>query len=88
MGIPKITSATEIRKDLFSTIQEVLKGNIQIITHKDGDSVLLSKDKYDELLDKIETLQGISRGLKDLTEQRTFSHKNALKELSQHFKKR
>jgi PHD/YefM family antitoxin component YafN of YafNO toxin-antitoxin module len=88
MGLPKVKSATELREDLFSTIQNVLKGQIQIITHKNGDSVLLSKDKYDELLDKIETLQGISRGLKDLAEQRFSSHGDVKKELTEYMKKR
>jgi PHD/YefM family antitoxin component YafN of YafNO toxin-antitoxin module len=88
MGLPKIKSATEIRKDLFTTIHDVLNGQIQIITHKDGDSVLLSKEKYDSLLDRIETLQGISQGLKDLSEGRFISHKDAIKELNRHMTKR
>ncbi len=88
MGLPKIKSATEVRKDLFSTIHEVLEGHVQVITHKDGDSVLLSKDKYDALLDKIETLQGISRGLRDLSEQRSSSHEESVKELDAYMKKK
>ncbi len=88
MGLPKIKSATEVRQDLFSTLQDVLKGQIQIITHKDGDSVLLSKEKFDELLDKIETLQGISRGLRDLSEQRFFSHEDAVNKLKAHMKRK
>ena len=86
MGLPRIKSATEIRSDLFTTIQEVLKGKIQIITHKDGDSVLLSKAKYDLLLDKIEALEGISRGLKDLSEGRFFSQSEVMNKLKKHMK--
>ena len=86
MGLPKIKSATEIRSDLFTTIQDVLKGQIQVITHKDGDSVLLSKANYDLLLDKIDTLEGISRGLKDLSEGRFFSHSEAMSKLNKHMK--
>ncbi len=86
MGLPKIKSATEIRADLFTTIQEVLKGQIQIITHKDGDSVLLSKSNYDLLLDKIDTLEGISRGLKDLSENRFVTHSEAVNALKKHMK--
>ena len=87
MGLPKIKSATDLRADLFTTIQEVLKGQIQIITHKDGDSVLLSKSSYDKLLDRIDTLQGISRGLKDLSESRQMSHTEAKSTLKTYMKK-
>ncbi len=87
MGLPKVKSATELRGDLFSTIQDVLKGKIQIITHKDGDSVLLSKNQYDKLMDKIETLEGISRGLKDLTEGKVYSQNEVYKNLKKHMSK-
>ncbi len=88
MALPKIKSATDLRKDLFGTIQDVLKGQIQIITHKDGDSVLISKEVYDGLLDKIDTLNGISRGLKDLADQNSHSHKEVLKSLKSHMNKK
>ena len=87
MGLPKVKSATELRSDLFSTIQDVLKGHIQIITHKDGDSVLLSKNHYDKLVDKIETLEGISRGLKDLAEGRIYSKDQVYRSLKKHMSK-
>lgn len=87
MGLPKVKSATELRSDLFTTIQDVLKGQIQIITHKDGDSVLLSKDQYDKLIDKIQILEGISRGLKDLAQERSYSQEQVHINLKKHMSK-
>lgn len=88
MALPKIKSATELRKDLFNTIEEVLKGKVQIITHKKGDSVLLSKENYEELLEQIETLKDITRGLKDIAEGRVLSHEEFWKDMNAYMKKK
>ncbi|MDH5415345.1 MAG: hypothetical protein OEW87_14505 [Flavobacteriaceae bacterium] len=36
MGIPKIKTASDLRKDLYSSLKEVADGETQVITHKQG----------------------------------------------------
>ena len=82
MGTPKIKTATSLRSELYETLKEVSEGEAQMITHKQGDPVLLvSKQEYDRLLDEKETLRKMSLGLLQHESGEGISHKNALKKL-------
>jgi hypothetical protein len=82
MGIPKIKTATTLRGDLYDTLKEVSEGSTQIITHKQGEPVLLvSKVNYDKLLEEKETLKKMAIGLSEIESGEGHSHKDALKKM-------
>lgn len=82
MGTPKVKSATSLRSDLYETLKEVSDGEPQIITHKQGDPVLLvSKEKYDELLDQSDALRKMAVGLSQIESGEGISHKKAIQKL-------
>jgi prevent-host-death family protein len=82
MGTPKVKSATSLRSDLYETLKEVSEGEPQIITHKQGDPVLLvSKEKYDELLDQSDALRKMAVGLSQIESGKGISHKKAIQKL-------
>ena len=82
MGTPKIKSATALRSDLYETLKEVSNGNPQLITHKQGDPVLLvSKEDYDRLLSESESLRKMAVGLSQIEDRKGLSHKKALQKL-------
>ena len=82
MVIPKIKTATNLRTNLYETLKEVSEGDDQVVTHKQGEPVLLtSKLKYDQLLDEIEALKKMAIGLSQVHEGKGLSHKDAVKKL-------
>jgi len=82
MGSPKIKTATTLRSDLYETLKDVSEGDTHIITHKQGDPVLLlSKENYDRLLDEKEALRKMAVGLSEIESGKGISHKEALKKL-------
>jgi PHD/YefM family antitoxin component YafN of YafNO toxin-antitoxin module len=84
MAIPKIKTATALRSDLYDTLKEVSEGRTQIITHQQGDPVLLvSKASFDEMSDQIQSLKKMAIGLSQIEEGKGVSNKNAIKKLSQ-----
>lgn len=67
MKMPKVQSATELRSHLYETLDEVARGEPQIITHKRGESVILiSQEKFNALIDEREVLREISIGVSQL----------------------
>lgn len=83
MGTPKLKTATTLRSELYESLKEVSEGEPQIITHKQGDPVvLLSQDMYNQLLDEKESLRKMAIGLTEIKEGKGISHKSALKKLS------
>ena len=82
MGTPKIKSATSLRSDLYETLKEVANGEPQIVTHKQGDPVLLvAKEEYDRLLNETENLKKMAIGLSQIENGNGVSHKKALQKL-------
>lgn len=57
MGSPKITKPSELRDDLYNTLDRVSKGERYVIPAKSGDVVLISKKEYDCLIDDLELLK-------------------------------
>ena len=79
MGTPKIKSATSLRKDLYETLKDVSTGELQIITHKQGNPVLLvSKEAYDKIVVESESLRKMAIGLSQIENNEGISHKKAL----------
>lgn len=67
MKMPKVQSATELRSNLYETLDEVSRGEPQIITHKRGESVIIiSQEKFNALIDEREVLREISLGVSQL----------------------
>lgn len=57
MGSPKITKPSELREDLYNTLDRVSQGERHIVPTKSGDVVLISKQEYDCLIDDLELLK-------------------------------
>jgi prevent-host-death family protein len=75
MKMPKVQSATEPRRHLTETIDEVARGEPQIITHKRGESVIIiSQEKFNALIDEREVLREISLGVAQLDRGEGISH--------------
>lgn len=78
--MPKVQSATELRSHLYETLDEVSRGEPQIITHKRGESVIIiSQEKFNALIDEREVLREISLGVSQLGRGEGISH-SAVKE--------
>lgn len=58
MGIPKITKQTELRDNLYKTLEEVATdGTTHLIPTKNGDVILISRQEYEAILLEKEYLQ-------------------------------
>ena len=58
MKMPKRKTITELRSSLFETFDEVLNGEFQIVTHKNGNAVaLVSLSKIEEMEQESEHLK-------------------------------
>jgi prevent-host-death family protein len=63
MKPPKRKNITELRNTLFETFDEVIAGEPQIITHKNGKMVaMISVDQMDELNEQIELHKNLAIG--------------------------
>jgi PHD/YefM family antitoxin component YafN of YafNO toxin-antitoxin module len=71
MGLPKITKQTDLRENLYKTLEEIATGGSpHLIPTKNGDVVILSRKEYDEILFEKELLQEFQEPIKlsELTE--------------------
>ncbi len=71
MGIPKITKQTDLRDNLYKTLEEIATGGKpHLIPTKNGDVVILSRQDYDAILLEKELLQEFQTPIEfeDLTE--------------------
>jgi len=57
MGTPKIAKPSELRDDLYNTLDRVCKGARYVIPAKSGDVILISKNEYDSLINDLELLK-------------------------------
>ena len=63
MKTPKHKTITELRSSLFETFEEVLTGEPQIITHKNGNAIaLVSLSKIEEMENEIELHKNLAIG--------------------------
>jgi prevent-host-death family protein len=80
MGSAKIKSATALRNDLYDTLKEVSEGAKQIITHKQGEPViLLSMSEYDQLLEEKNFLTEAALGLAQIKNDEALPHTEIVK---------
>jgi PHD/YefM family antitoxin component YafN of YafNO toxin-antitoxin module len=71
MGIPKITKQTDLRDNLYKTLEEVAKGgNPHLVPTKNGEVIIISRQEYDSILQEKEFLQEFQKKIKfeELTE--------------------
>lgn len=58
MGIPKVTKPTDLRDNLYKTLEEIATGGgPHLIPTKNGEVIILSRQEYDEILLEKELLQ-------------------------------
>ena len=58
MGIPKITKQTELRDNLYKTLEDIATGGRpHLIPTKNGDVLIISKQEYEALLLEKELLK-------------------------------
>lgn len=63
MKIPKSKTITELRSTLFETFDEVIAGEPQVVTHKNGTSIaLISLSKIQAMEDEIELHKNLAIG--------------------------
>lgn len=89
MGIPKIKSVSELRKDLYSSLKEVSEGAPQVVTHKQGEPVvLISQSEFNRLTEENVILRSLEAGLADIRAKRFHSTKDIKNKLKQRRKER
>lgn len=63
MKSPKKKTITELRNSLFETFDEVVSGETQVITHKNGSSVaMVPVDHIDKLNDEVSLHKNLAIG--------------------------
>ncbi len=63
MKIPKSKTITELRNSIFETFEEVIAGETQVITHKNGNMVaMISVEKIEGLYEEIELHKNLAIG--------------------------
>ena len=63
MKRPKSKTITELRNTIFETFDEVIAGETQVITHKNGSMVaMISVDKIEGLYEEIELHKNLAIG--------------------------
>jgi hypothetical protein len=71
MGIPKVTKQTDLRDNLYKTLEEVATGGSScLVPTKNGDVVIISRQEYDEILLEKELFQEFQQPIRfdELTE--------------------
>jgi hypothetical protein len=74
MGVPKLTKHTELRDNLCKTLEKIATGGRpHLISTKNGEVIILSRQDYDEILFERELLQECKEPIDfgDLTEAKT-----------------
>ncbi len=71
MVIPKITKQTDLRENLYKTLEEVANGGTpHLVPTKNGEVIIISRQEYDSILLEKEFLQEFQNPIKfeELTE--------------------
>ncbi len=83
----KLKKPTDLRENLFETLEQSSDGVKFLIHHKSGSSVLQSESAYLDLLEQIETLQSINHGLQDYLDGKIHPHESMKEHLRAYAKK-
>jgi antitoxin (DNA-binding transcriptional repressor) of toxin-antitoxin stability system len=87
MNLPQIRSATDLRAHLYESLREVSEGTSMMITHKQGDPVvMLSQAGYQDLLHEIDMLKKLTMALSEVNRGEVLSQKKIEKKLKKKFK--
>jgi prevent-host-death family protein len=83
MGLPALKPVTEVKRHATEIIAKLRRNRIPVLITERGKSaaVLLDIESYDELLHRLELLEGIARGERAHSERRVVSHTAAKKRL-------
>lgn len=74
MGIPKIKSASDLRKNLYNSLKEASEGEVQVVTHKQGEPVvMISQSQFNKMFEDNEILRNLNLGFADIEEGRSYS---------------
>jgi len=84
----KVKKPTELRENLFETLEQVSAGKTFLIHHKSGNTIIQSEIEYRETLDQIETLKAINQGLQDYLDGKTQPHQKVTEHFKAYAKKR
>jgi PHD/YefM family antitoxin component YafN of YafNO toxin-antitoxin module len=71
MGIPKFTKQTDLRDNLYNTLEEVANGGVtHLVPTMNGEVIIISRQEYDSILLEKEFLQEFKNPIKfeELTE--------------------
>lgn len=81
--IPRTQSATKFRASLYETLAKVAEGESFLISHRQGqDVVLIGQKQLNALLEEREILRSIGTGVAELDSGKGVPHKKALSKLS------
>jgi hypothetical protein len=72
---------------LFEVLERSTQGETYLIQHKSGNSILQDETQYQDLVDQIETLISINRGLQDCLDGKTLTHAEMKMHIRSHAKK-
>lgn len=86
-SVLKIKKPTELREKLFETLEQSTHGTTFLIQHKAGNSILQDESDYLDLLEQVEALKSINRGLQDYMDGKTFAHSEMKAHMRAHAKK-
>ncbi|MGZ3772965.1 MAG: type II toxin-antitoxin system Phd/YefM family antitoxin [Pseudobdellovibrionaceae bacterium] len=79
--IPKIVKASQLKHEYASIVDGIKSGEQFIVTHPDVDSVILSVEKFNSLLEEIEDLKNALEAEQEYQEGDTVSLEQASKEI-------
>jgi hypothetical protein len=83
----KVRKPTELRENLFDTLEQTAQGEAFLIHHKSGNAILQGEAEYLALLEQVETLEAINQGLQDYLDGKVHSHANMKDSMKAYAKK-
>ncbi len=65
MGLPKVTKQTDLRDNLYKTLEEIATGGSpHLVPTKNGEVIILSRKEYDKILFEKDLLQEFQEPIK------------------------
>ncbi|MCC6995095.1 MAG: type II toxin-antitoxin system Phd/YefM family antitoxin [Deltaproteobacteria bacterium] len=84
MATPRLKPVTEVKRRATQIITRLKADRVPVLITEHGRSaaVLLDVDSYDDMVRRLEVLDGLARGERALAEGRVVSHAKATRRLS------
>lgn len=86
-AVLKVKKPTELRETLFETLEQSTQGQTFLIQHKGGCTILQNEAEHLQLIEQLEALKSINRGLQDFIDGKTLSHVDMKLHLKSYAKK-